>query len=178
MCIISLIKFFAILAVHALGTLQCFRFFKNGPIPASFCLFSIFSYKFKTNWKKQRWCAWDSNPGLQDGRHRRNHGAIANKFGHRFSFNLSSFHIATLYLVSKCYKTSRAFYHLSKYSEEDVYFWDKIIDHSHMSNHLQPPRLLQQFVHWQFTSKELLNKPDHDFVLKFWNITSRRNSSQ
>ena len=27
--------------------------------------------------KKSRWCAWDLNPGPQDGRHRRNHGAMA-----------------------------------------------------------------------------------------------------
>ena len=54
-------------------------FLKNGPIPASFCLFSSFShYNFNnTNWKKHRWCAWDSNPGPQNGRRRRNHGAIA-----------------------------------------------------------------------------------------------------
>ena len=52
-------------------------FFLNGPIPASFCLFLFFSrYNFNTNWKKHRWCAWDSNPGPQDGRCRRNHGAI------------------------------------------------------------------------------------------------------
>ena len=27
--------------------------------------------------KKHRWCAWDSNPGPQDGRRRQNHGAMA-----------------------------------------------------------------------------------------------------
>ena len=27
--------------------------------------------------KKHRWCAWDSNPGPQDGRRRRNHRAMA-----------------------------------------------------------------------------------------------------
>ena len=27
-------------------------------------------------WKKQRWCAWDPNPGLQDGRFRRIHWAM------------------------------------------------------------------------------------------------------
>ena len=27
--------------------------------------------------KKHRWCAWDSNPGPQDGRRRRNHVAVA-----------------------------------------------------------------------------------------------------
>ena len=54
-----------------------FCFFKNGPIPATFCLFSFFScYNFNTNWKKNRWCAWDSNQGLQDGRRRQNHGAM------------------------------------------------------------------------------------------------------
>ena len=53
-------------------------FLKNGPIPASFCLFSFFScYNFNTNWKKSRWCAWDTNPGPQDDRRRWNHGAVA-----------------------------------------------------------------------------------------------------
>ena len=27
--------------------------------------------------KNLRWCAWDSNPWLQDGRRRQNHGAIS-----------------------------------------------------------------------------------------------------
>ena len=52
--------------------------FLNGPIPASFCLFLFFShYNFNTIWKKHRWCAWDSNPGPQDGWRRRNHRAMA-----------------------------------------------------------------------------------------------------
>ena len=52
---------------------------KNGPIPASFCLFSLFSRNnfINTNWKKRRWSAWESNPGPQNGRRRRNHGAMA-----------------------------------------------------------------------------------------------------
>ena len=58
---------------------QVFFFKKNGPIPASFCPFSLFSqYNFNnTNRKKLRWCAWDSNPGPQDGRRRQNHGVMA-----------------------------------------------------------------------------------------------------
>ena len=54
---------------------------KYRPIPASFCLFSFFSNSNdnlnNTNWKKRRWCAWDSNPGPQDGRRRWNHWAMA-----------------------------------------------------------------------------------------------------
>ena len=48
-----------------------------------FRLFSSFShsninYNFNNlNWKKHRLCAWDSNPGLQDGRCRRNSRAMA-----------------------------------------------------------------------------------------------------
>ena len=55
------------------------KFFKKWANPVLFCLFSLFSwYNFNnTNWKKHRWCAWDSNPGLQDGRRRRNHRAMA-----------------------------------------------------------------------------------------------------
>ena len=46
-----------------------------------FRLFSSFSHSnYNVNnpkWKKRRWCAWDSNPGLHDGRRRQNHGARA-----------------------------------------------------------------------------------------------------
>ena len=38
-----------------------------------FCLFSPFQFKLK----KRRWCAWESNPGQQDGRHERIHWATA-----------------------------------------------------------------------------------------------------
>ena len=38
----------------------------------------VYYYKFnKTKWKKRRWCAWDLNPGPQDGRCRWNHRAMA-----------------------------------------------------------------------------------------------------
>ena len=51
---------------------------KMGQSMPLFCLFSFFSRNnFNTNWKKLRWCAWDSNPGPQDGRRRQNHGAMA-----------------------------------------------------------------------------------------------------
>ena len=66
-----------ILLPSALAPNDAFSF-KNGPIPASFCLFSFFSqYNFNTNWKKRRWCPWDLNLGPQDGRHRWNHKAMA-----------------------------------------------------------------------------------------------------
>ena len=43
-----------------------------------FVLYSFFSrYNFNTNWKKHRWCAWDSNLRPQDGRRIWNHGAMA-----------------------------------------------------------------------------------------------------
>ena len=32
---------------------------------------------------KRRWCAWDLNLGPQDGRHRRNHGAMAATVGNQ-----------------------------------------------------------------------------------------------
>ena len=52
-------------------------FFKNGPIPASFSvyfrLFNMLQFKLK----KRRWCAWESNPGRQDGRRERIHWATA-----------------------------------------------------------------------------------------------------
>ena len=56
-----------------------FVLFLNGPSRPLFCLFSSFShYNFNdTNWKKHRWCVWDSNPLLQYGRHRQYHRAMA-----------------------------------------------------------------------------------------------------
>ena len=39
-------------------------------------------YNFNnTNWEMCWWCAWDLNPGPQDGRRRRNHGAMAAAHG-------------------------------------------------------------------------------------------------
>ena len=70
--------------------------FLNGPTPASsICLFflkmgqsrPLFQFIFvfsiwynlnsNFNWKKRRWCAWDSNPGRQDGRRKWIHWAMA-----------------------------------------------------------------------------------------------------
>ena len=47
-----------------------------------FCLFSSFShYNFNnTNWKKCRWCAWDSNLRPKDYKCRWYHGAMAAAF--------------------------------------------------------------------------------------------------
>ena len=51
-----------------------------------FCSFSSLPHhKSITNWKKRRWSAWDSNPGPQNGRRRRNHGAMAATHDHRRS---------------------------------------------------------------------------------------------
>ena len=64
----------AIQAPLLLKVLTVFLFFR--PL---FCLFLLFSrYNFNTNWKKRRWCAWDPNPGPQDGRRRRSYGGHPN----------------------------------------------------------------------------------------------------
>ena len=83
--------------------------FLNGPIPASFCIFSFFShYNFYTNWKKRRWCAWESNPGPQDGTCRQNHGATAatlmdlkNVICHLFELG----HLQSLFLYFRLFNT-------------------------------------------------------------------------
>ena len=49
-------------------------------IPASFCLFLSFSQKFKYKLKKFWCCAWESNPGPQDGRCKWIHWALAASF--------------------------------------------------------------------------------------------------
>ena len=50
--------------------------FLNGPLPASFYVFST-RHKSNLNWQKHWWCAWDSNPRRKDGRHRQIHWAMA-----------------------------------------------------------------------------------------------------
>ena len=42
-----------------------------------FLFIFIFSTCYNLNWKKRRWCAWESNPGRQDGRRKRIHSATA-----------------------------------------------------------------------------------------------------
>ena len=42
-----------------------------------FMFIFVFSTRYNLNWKKRRWCAWDSNPGWQDGRRERIHRAMA-----------------------------------------------------------------------------------------------------
>ena len=69
------------------------HFFKKWANPDLFLfIFVLFTFQFKwqiynlnnINWKKHRWCAWDSNPGQLDGRHRRIHWAMRH-----FIINLS-----------------------------------------------------------------------------------------
>ena len=52
-------------------------FFKIGQSRPLFLFIFVFStcYNINSNWKKHRWCAWDSNPGWQDGRRERTHWA-------------------------------------------------------------------------------------------------------
>ena len=71
----------ALLPQTVVSIFQTF-FKKMGQSWPLFVYFSFFSgYNFNnTNWKKCRWCAWDSNPGPQDGRRRRNHGAMVATF--------------------------------------------------------------------------------------------------
>ena len=66
--------------------LEANLFLKKGPFSASFFFtFVLFTFQFKwqiyslnnINWKKHRWCAWDSNLGKQDGRCKRIHWAMA-----------------------------------------------------------------------------------------------------
>ena len=78
-------------------------FLKNlGQTWPLFPLFSSFYHSninfHNTNRKKRRWCAWDLNPGLQDGRHRRNQGAMAApsacyKFYFKLKYCLNRFRI-------------------------------------------------------------------------------------
>ena len=67
-------------------TLEMATFLKKWANPGLFLsIFVLFTFQFKwqiynlynINWKKHSWCAWDLNPGWQDGRRRRIHWAMA-----------------------------------------------------------------------------------------------------
>ena len=55
--------------------------FVYGPNPVYLLfIFVLFSFQYQIQHhklKKRKWCAWDSNPGLQDGWQRLKHGAMA-----------------------------------------------------------------------------------------------------
>ena len=55
---------------------RCLRNFLKWASPTSFSYFSNYNFN-NESWNKRRWCAWDSNPGPQDGRHKQNHRAMA-----------------------------------------------------------------------------------------------------
>ena len=52
-------------------------FKKMGQSRPLFLFIFVFSTCYNLNWKKHRWCAWESNPGRQDGRRERIHWATA-----------------------------------------------------------------------------------------------------
>ena len=66
---------------HHLSSLLSIKYFfkKMGQSRPLFLFIFVFStsYNLNSNWKKRRWCAWDSNPGWQDGRRERIHWATA-----------------------------------------------------------------------------------------------------
>ena len=59
-------------------TIWLILFLKKWANPGLFLFnFVLFSLQFQYKLKKHRWCAWNSNLGPQDGRHRQNQGAMA-----------------------------------------------------------------------------------------------------
>ena len=78
-------------------------FFKKMGQSRPLFLFSFIShYNFNTNWIKHRWCAWDSNPQLQNGRRRQNHGAMAATLKYLFLLTMSAITSIELKLVVGC----------------------------------------------------------------------------
>ena len=75
----------------ALSLSFCLYLTQMGQSRPLFCLFSSFSsYNFNnTNWKKHRLYAWDSNPGLKDGRRRQNHRTMAVLFRPNWYWHIS-----------------------------------------------------------------------------------------
>ena len=86
-------------------SVHLFLFFKKWANPSLFWfIFILFSLQFQHKLKKHRWCAWDSNPGPQDGRRRWNHRAMAATLlsVHLFVKNLDlEFHLQSLYIWIK-----------------------------------------------------------------------------
>ena len=85
-------------------------------------IFVLFTFQFKwqiynlnnKNWKKRRWCAWDSNPGWHDGRRRRIHWAMEAPPSMFLTFELLCFIDADDQEVRGSVPTSTP----------NLYFWD------------------------------------------------------
>ena len=78
---------------------------QSRPLFVYFRSFHIPIQMTNINWKKHRWCAWDSNPGQQDGRRRRIHWAIAappNWFCLRQTFPILFSSLALFSEISSC----------------------------------------------------------------------------
>ena len=80
-------------------------FFKKMGQFRPFSVFSFFQHITIQilNWLKRKWCAWDSNPGQQDGRCRRIHWAMAAPLGFILSVYYDSLCILRLFVYSTIY---------------------------------------------------------------------------
>ena len=104
-------------------TQASFNLFLNGPIPASFCLFSsFFDYNINNkNWKKHRWCSWDSKPQPQDGRRRQNGAMVAtqasvNLIRPVYNFLKWNMKISSLHLLLLCSPFASMLFNLTSLS--------------------------------------------------------------
>ena len=79
--IVWIITFCAINLPKCLPDICVIFFKKMGQFRPLFLFIFVFSTRHNLNsnlnWKKHRWCAWESNPGWQDGRRERIHWATA-----------------------------------------------------------------------------------------------------
>ena len=76
-------------------------FFLNGPIPASFSVYFRLFNTLQFKLKKCRWCAWESNPGRQDGRRERIHWAMAAPpYLHYYGLSIANLYDSTIKKVT------------------------------------------------------------------------------
>ena len=75
---------------------------QSWPLFVYFRSFHIPIQMTNINWKKHRWCAWDSNPGRQNGRRRRIHWAMAAPLSYSASLSLSFIYSLSRNVLSHC----------------------------------------------------------------------------
>ena len=100
-------SFFAYVGLFSCSSFLSFWFMKLSLFPLNFFkwanpglflfIFVLFWLQFQFKLKKARWCAWDSNPGPQDGRRWRNHWASQLFFV--LIVSLPSFYLCYIFLL-------------------------------------------------------------------------------
>ena len=114
-----------------MGIIKLGLFFFYWSIPATLLFIFVFSTRHNSNinWWKCRWCAWDSNPGQQDWRHRRIHWAMAATAKTRINYYHYTNNNRTFYVMPRRCVTANdneraAVLQIDNERKDDLRYWN------------------------------------------------------